>query len=268
MKLKNVIMMLALFPLMSLASCKSSSEDLLTKIVSSKTLKVATEATYSPFEYTDKNGNIVGFDVDIVSLVVDKIETQYDIELSVQWNDQSFDGLIGSLQTGKADLVAAAMTVNDLRATQVNFSDYYFTTSTTVLVKDSTPATMDDLKKLKCGAQLGTVQADYITETTKGWNANNMVVTSVADLSLALESNQINAIVIEVPVAKTILAKYNDIKEITTIDFEDSSSFALATQKDNSESFISLINEVLTEAKSTGKINTMYNDALNKATAN
>lgn len=271
MKLKNV-MLLAVFSLLPLTGCSANSSngtDLLDKIVSSKTLNVATEATYAPFEYFDSaTGEIVGFDVDIVSLVANKIESTYNIDLNVKWTSQDFDGLVGSIQTGKADLVAAAMSVTEKRAQQVSFSDSYFTTSTTVIVKTGTSvSTMDELKKLKCGAQLGTVQADYITKDTEGWNvSSNMVVGSVADLSLALEAGQIDALVIEVPVAKTVLAKYSDMTEITSIDFDDSSSFALATSKDNSTKFVELINSVLSDAKSSGKIDTMYNEALDKAT--
>lgn len=268
MKLKKLIelTLLAISPLSVMTSCKSSYDDILTKIIETKTLSVATEATYSPFEYIDKNGDIVGFDIDIVSLIVDKIETTYNIELNVKWSDQSFDGLVGSLQTNKCDLVAAAMSVTEERSKKVSFTNSYFETSTVVLTKeDSTISTMEELKKAKCGAQLGTVQGDYISKTSEGWNANNMVITSVADLTIALEASKIDALVVEEPVAITILSKYKDFKKVESIDFDDSASFALATTKSKSTQFVSLMNEVIDEAKSDGTINKLYNEALSKA---
>lgn len=267
MKLKNLLALasLAIFPISSLTSCGTTYDDVLTKIIETKTLSVATEATYAPFEYIDKSGNIVGFDIDIVSLIVNKIEATYDVTLNVKWSDQAFDGLVGSLQTSKCDLVAAAMSVTEDRAKKVAFTTSYFETSTTVIVKEgSSISSLDELKKAKCGAQLGTVQADYISEN--GWNSSNMVINKVSDLTLALESNQIDALVVEKPVATTILAKYSDFKEVTSIDFDDTASFALATQKDNSSKFVSLMNEVIEDAKSDGTINKLYNEALDKAT--
>lgn len=270
MKLKNVILLSALMILPTITtSCSAKYDDVLDKIVATKTLNVATEATYSPFEYTNSVGDIIGFDVEIVNLVVSEIEKTYDVELNVNWSNQGFDGLIGSIQTGMADLVAAAMSVTEERAQKVSFTTTYFDTSTTVLAKSGTTITsMDQLKTMKCGAQLGTVQADYITETSEGWSANNMVVTSVADLSLALQSDQIEALVIEVPVAQTILSKYSDFTQITTIDFNDESSFALATSKDGSSKFVTLMNGVIEKATNDGTINKLYNDELNKATGN
>lgn len=266
MKLKNLIKLaiITISPLSLMTSCSSSYEDILDKIIETKTLKVATEATYAPFEYIDKNGNIVGFDVDIVSLIVDKIESSYDIKLNVKWSDQSFDGLVGSLQTSKCDLVAAAMSVTEERASKVSFTNSYFETSTVVLVKNtSTLSTLEELKKVKCGAQLGTVQADYITES--GWNSSNMTITSVADLTVALEASQIDALVVEEPVAVTILSKYSDFKTVDSIDFDDTASFALATSKNKSSKFINLMNEVIDEATKNGTINKLYNDALTKS---
>lgn len=266
MKLKKLLALafLTIFPISSLASCGTSYDDVLTKIIETKTLEVATEATYSPFEYIDKNGSIVGFDVDIVNLIVKKIESIYDIDINVKWMDQSFDGLVGSLQTSKCDLVAAAMSVTEERSKKVTFTNSYFETSTTVIVKDSSSiSSLDELKKLKCGAQLGTVQASYISD--KDWNSSNMIINKVSDLTLALEANQIDALVVEKPVAITILSKYSDFKEVTSIDFDDTASFALATQKNNSSKFLDLMNEVIDEAKSDGTINSLYNEALTKA---
>lgn len=267
MKLKNVFAMFLTTCSLFATGCSSSTTkgDVLDNIVSSKKLIVGTEATYVPFEYTDTNGNIIGYDVDVVKLVEEKIESKYNIDLTVEWKDMSFDGLVGALQTNKVNLVAAAMTITEDRAKEVNFSDSYFEAATAVLKKkDNTKITdMDSLKAAKCGAQLGTVQADYIV--ADGWNKSNMTVTSVADLSLALQAGTIDALVVETPVANAIKAKYTDFELVPNIDFNDSASFGLASQKTGSDSFIALINEVLSDAKASGKLDEIYTEAVNKA---
>lgn len=260
---KSFKVVFSLLSLLSMTGCKKS-EDVLSKIVSTKTLTVGTEATYVPFEYTDTNGNIVGFDVDVVSLVEKKIEKDYNIELTVKWKDMSFDSLIGAIQTDKVDLVAAAMTIDDERSKSVLFSDGYYDTTTAVLVQDSaTIESMDVLKTKKCGAQQGTVQADYIQE--KGWNSSNMVVTSVADLTLALQAKQIDALVVESSVADAIITRTNGLKKLTTVDFEDQASYGIASKLETGSSLIKLVNEVIADAKKDGTLSFLYNDAAEAA---
>ncbi len=270
MKLKNVFAMFLTTCSLFATGCSSSTTkggDVLENIISSKKLVVGTEATYVPFEYTDTNGNIIGYDVEVVKLVEEKIESKYNIDLTVEWKDMSFDGLVGALQTNKVNLVAAAMTITEERAAEVHFSDSYFEAATAVLKKkgNTNITDMDSLKTSKCGAQLGTVQADYIT--ADGWNKSNMTVTSVADLSLALQAGTIDALVVETPVANAIKAKYNEFELVSGIDFNDSANYGLASQKTGSDSFIALINEVLSEAKTSGKLDEIYTNVVNAASA-
>ncbi len=264
MKLSKTIKVAAsLLSLLSMTGCKKS-EDVLSKIVSTKIMTVGTEATYVPFEYTDAKGNIVGFDVDVVSLIEKKIEKEYNIDLIIKWSDMSFDSLIGAIQTDKVDFVAAAMTIDEERSKSVLFSDGYYDTTTAVLVKDTTEIeSMDVLKTKKCGAQQGTVQADYIQEN--GWNSSNMVVTSVADLTLALQANKIEALVVESSVADAIITRTDGLKKLTTVDFNDQASYGIATKLDTGSSLIKLVNEVISDAKKDGTLSSLYNKAAEEA---
>ncbi len=262
MKLKNVILLAGM--MMTLTGCGTSSNtdaDLLSQIVSTKTLKVGTEATYPPFEYTDTDGNILGFDVEIVKLVEAKIEATYNVDINVVWSNMAFDGLIGAIQSSKVDLVAAAMTVNEERAKSVSFSDTYFTTETAVVVlEDNTTITsMDALKAAKCGSQLGTEQANYIQE--EGWNSANQIITSVADLTTSLLAGKIEALVVDKAVGESIIAKNTGLKLATGISFDDTAAFGLATSLENSASFVSLINEALAENIENGTITNLYTTA-------
>lgn len=260
---KSVKAVAAIFSLLGMCSCQKS-EDILSKIVSSKTLTVGTEATYVPFEYTDKNGNIVGFDVDVVSLVEKKIESTYNIDITVKWTDMSFDSLIGAIQTSKVDLVAAAMTIDEERSKSVLFSDGYYETTTAVLVNEGTTIeSMDALKNVKCGAQTGTVQADYISKT--GWNSKNMVVASVADLTLALTAKQIDALVVEKSVAEAIVSRNTGLTILSGIDFKDTANYGIAAQLETGSSLIKLVNEAISDAKKDGTLTSLYNAAAEAA---
>ena len=59
--------------------------------------------------------------------------TRADLELAVI--DLPFDGILGSLAAGDCDVVASAVTITDERAEQVDFSDPYFDSEQSLLVK-------------------------------------------------------------------------------------------------------------------------------------
>lgn len=91
------------------------------------TLYVGTNAEYPPFSYREGD-EIVGFDIDMVKRVADKLHKKIVII------DMPFDSLIPALQTGMIHMVAAGMTPTKERAQQVFFSPVYFQGDPLVIV--------------------------------------------------------------------------------------------------------------------------------------
>lgn len=89
-------------------------------------LIMATNAAFEPYEYYDKN-EIVGIDADMAQAVCDKLGYNLVIE------DMEFDSIINAVQSGKADIGVAGMTVTEDRLKSIDFSDSY-TTATQVIV--------------------------------------------------------------------------------------------------------------------------------------
>ena len=68
-----------------------------------------------------------------------------------------FNSIITAVQSGKADLGLAGMTVTDERKQSVDFTDSYATGIQSVIVKEgSSIKSIDDLKGKKIGVQLAT----------------------------------------------------------------------------------------------------------------
>ena len=87
-----------------------------------------TEPTYAPFESTDDDGNLVGFDMDLLNAIAE------DQGFKVEYQIFEFDALIPAVQAGNADIIAAAMNVTDERAEQVDFSEKYFDSGKVIVV--------------------------------------------------------------------------------------------------------------------------------------
>lgn len=97
---------------------------------SNGTLIVATNAQFKPYEYYE-NGEIVGIDMDIMRAICDELKMELKIE------DIEFDSIITSVQSGKADVGAAGMSVTEDRKKNVDFSDFYSETKQVIIVRNT-----------------------------------------------------------------------------------------------------------------------------------
>ncbi|MFA6727866.1 MAG: ABC transporter substrate-binding protein/permease, partial [Prevotella sp.] len=93
------------------------------------TLVVATNATFPPYEYYD-NGRISGIDIDIMQAVADDLGMKLDVE------DMDFEAVITSVQTGKADVGASALTITKDRAKNVLFTTPYTRCRQVIIVRE------------------------------------------------------------------------------------------------------------------------------------
>lgn len=271
MKLKNYVFALcATATLTMMSGCSNESIKAhggnLEEIVKSKTLVVGTNAEYAPFEYINTAGKVVGYDIDVVGLIETKIEATYDIDLNVVITDMPFDGLIGSMNSNQIDFIAAAFSKDAEREKTLAFSNIYYKAQTVLVVKDNNTSVTDydSLSGKKLGAQLGTVQVDFATEATG--ESNVSAIASLSGLILDLQVGNIDALVVEKPVAQNIVGKNNGFKIIDTIPFADDDGYGFATNKGN-DSLIALLNEVIIENQANGKLDEMFASALEESLA-
>uniref|UniRef100_A0A8R1Y4U7 Glutamate receptor 1 n=2 Tax=Onchocerca TaxID=6281 RepID=A0A8R1Y4U7_ONCVO len=91
----------------------------------------------------DGNDRYEGFCIDLLKLLSDKIEDfkRYEIILAkgnkygIKQPDGSWDGLIGSLLSGEADVCVASLTINQDRERVVDFSKPFMTTGISIMIK-------------------------------------------------------------------------------------------------------------------------------------
>jgi len=149
------------------------------KPLSGKHYKLAVNATFAPFEVStvDTSGNTViqGFDVDLVEAM------SKDLGFTYEFNDMEFKGLIGALQSGRADFVISGLSPTEERKKTVDFTDNYFTVKTALIEKKGgTLKTMVDIKGKKVSAVFGT---DYEREA----KAAGAVVTALDSSPLVMQ---------------------------------------------------------------------------------
>ncbi|MBQ4466435.1 MAG: transporter substrate-binding domain-containing protein [Oscillospiraceae bacterium] len=91
-------------------------------------LVMATNAAFPPYESTS-GGKVVGIDADMMQAVCDKLGMELVIE------DMEFDSIIAAVDSGKADVGVAGMTVTPEREKNVSFTQGYATTTQVIVVR-------------------------------------------------------------------------------------------------------------------------------------
>ena len=259
MKMKKVIsVVLACACVFSFAACGSKSDS--SKSDSAKSdkkekLVMATNAEFPPFEYYDGD-EVVGIDAEFAAAIADKLGMDLKIE------DMAFDSIIPAVQSGKADIGAAGMTVTEDRATQVDFSDSYYTGVQVIIVTDDSDITEpDDLKGKKIGVQQGTTGHIYCSDTPKNGGFGEDHVTAYpngASAIQALQTGKVDAVVIDNEPAKAFVAENPGLKILDTEYVTE--DYAIAVKKGNTE-LIDKINSVLKEM-TTEDFDSMMDEAI------
>jgi polar amino acid transport system substrate-binding protein len=126
-----------------------------------RVLKIGSDTTYPPLETVDENGNIVGFDVDVMNAICAKINCTPEF-VTTAW-----DGIFAALAQGEFDMVVSGVSITAERDEIVDFSDPYLVVSQAVLLRvEDEGTTLDDFKANgnKLAAQTGTTNADLAVE--------------------------------------------------------------------------------------------------------
>lgn len=207
-------------------------------------LVMATNAEFPPYEYHD-GGDIVGIDVDVAKAIAEKLDMTLEIE------DIAFDSIIPELQSGKAHLGIAGMTVDEDRLKNVDFTDPYTTASQVIIVKEDSDITKsDDLAGKYIGVQLGTTGDIYASDyeeqgaTIERYNKGFEAVQ-------AMIQGKIDAVVIDKEPAKVFVSQNEGIKildEALTVE-----EYAIAVKKGNTE-LLEKVNKALAELKESGEL--------------
>jgi len=102
-----------------------------------KTVTIATEGAYAPWNFTGAGGKLEGFEVDLAHDLCARMKVKCEIVA------QDWDGIIPALQAKKYDAIMAAMTITPKRQEVIDFSvPYADTPSTFLAAKDSPLAKM------------------------------------------------------------------------------------------------------------------------------
>lgn len=252
------VMILAAFALTGCSSGKGKSPD---DIKKAGKLVVYTEAGFAPYEFI-YNNEIVGVDVEIMKEVAKKLGVKVEV------SDVDFNTICASVKSGKADVGAAGITINDDRKLSVDFSMPYSTTEQYIIVAENndTIKTLEDLSGKKIGVQEGTTSDSAVNKLISDKVVTDTVVTGYKSPAIAAASvpNKIDAVVTDKLTAELIVKNNSGLKTFKLVDksgnpIAEIEEYGIAVAKGNSE-LLAVINEVIQELKNNGSIEKWVED--------
>lgn len=98
-----------------------------------KTITVATEGAYAPWNFTEAGGKLAGFEIDLLADICPRMKVKCDIVV------QDWDGMIPALNAGKFDAIVSGMLSTEERKKVIDFSRNYATGSAAFLVSKDSP---------------------------------------------------------------------------------------------------------------------------------
>ncbi|NDJ52539.1 MAG: transporter substrate-binding domain-containing protein [Chloroflexi bacterium] len=192
-----VLVFVMAFAWTACSSASSEAANLYEEIQNEGVIEVGTSADYAPFEYVDEDGNFVGFDMELIREIGDRLEVEIEIK------DMSFDALIAAVQDGQVDLVIASMSPTAERDEQVDFSISYYTGTQSILGAADSGITISDPEQISdytIGIQSGTTLDDFVTGQIEDGllNEDNVMRYDRADnAALDLQAGRLDLVVID-----------------------------------------------------------------------
>lgn len=122
------------------------------------TIKIATESSYKPFSYTDADGKLIGYEIELIEALCAQMKADCDV-ISQDW-----DGLIPGLNAQKFDAIMAGISITPERKEVLEFSDPYFYSSIILIGKKGDDVSVDVLKGQPIASQRATVAAQYLQD--------------------------------------------------------------------------------------------------------
>ncbi len=217
-------------------------------------LTVVTSPDYAPYEFyaLDAEGKptLAGFDMDLAKYIADYLG------LTLEVIPVDFNGIIGEMGAGVADLAMAGLSPDPDRLEKMDFSDIYYGGKQAFVTIKSKKAQFTDLNStnnadFSIGAQNGTIQMELAAQYSP--DAEIVSLTKATDIIADLVAGNLDGAYIEWDVAVSYQKNYPDLEILCEVPYEADGN-VIGVAKGNAD-LLTYVNEALHKCVDEGTFN-------------
>lgn len=205
-------------------------------------LTVCTNLPFEPFEFRDDSGDIVGFDIDLMDLVAERLDQTVEVV------EIDFDAIQSgsALNAGTCDIAAAGISITDEREEALGLSQPYFRADQAlVTVEGSEVTSLDDLDGAVVAVQSATTGETYADSVKEQYGFEVRSFENMGDIVSSMSSGATQASIADLSTWTEMVEVADDLE--LTDSIETGEQYAFAVQKDDTE-LLDEVNAMLDEA--------------------
>lgn len=195
----------ALLMLIAVPGASAADAPVLKRIVESGKLRVGMSGDQAPLNMKDRNGEMMGLEVDLAMLLAGAFEAELEM---VQ---KPFPQLLSALEAGQVDIVLSGMSITPKRTMSASFVGPYVLSGKSILTKSNLLANADQAEDINESSIKLVALANSTSESFVKRNIPEATLTTVENYDAAVKmvlEDKADAMVADMPVCLLTVMRY------------------------------------------------------------
>jgi polar amino acid transport system substrate-binding protein len=208
-----------------------------------ETLTVGANIGNVPWEFQDEAGEFVGFEIDLVNAVADRLGAEVEIV------NIPFNGLFSAVQSGRIDIATSSITITDERLESVSFAQPYYDSDQSLTTGAGGPQSLQEMDGKTVGVDTGSTGDMWATEHAEEHGFGEIRrYEGLAPAMLDLQAGRIDGYISDIPALLYYTKDKPDLQVVERIETGEKYSMMFAKDAE----LASRVNDVLTTLKEEG----------------
>jgi polar amino acid transport system substrate-binding protein len=198
-----------------------------------RSLRIATEGAYPPFNYVDANNEPAGFEIDLGRAFCAAMAAECTFVI------QDWDGMTGALRAGRFDAIMSSLEITPERARRIAFSNPYYRIPTALIGRKGGEFTGSSPDKLE-GRTIGTLaDSEFLAFLEAGYKGSTLkTYDKLEEATLDLLTERIDFVVGDHLALSNFLASREGeacCRLLATLPVDRGSGFGVGLRKTDSD---------------------------------
>ncbi len=206
------LMLAAALVLGTALSGATMAGETLQRVIDFQTLKVGTSAGQPPFSMADRDGKLMGFDLDLAKALANAMRVKLEVKV------MPFGDLMAALDEGQVDMVISGMAITPERAESAAFIGPYMMSGKSILTKNDVLAKVSDSEQfnrsdLKLAALKNSTSASFVSSVAP--EANLVEIENYDEGVAMVRDGKVDGMIADMPICVLSVLRYPDAGFVT-----------------------------------------------------